>query len=141
MNRPQPSRERHEAFCTREAWDRVRDARGRTGTHHVTYELTLFDGRILRTRISHPVDRTVYGAGIWGHILRDQLVVSEDEFWDCVLDGRLPNRGAPEVPKETLPADLVYMLIHRVGLAEETVAAMTKEDALARLHQYWIEGT
>ena len=39
------------------------------------------------------------------------------------------------------PADLVYMLIHRVGLAEGAVAAMAKEDALARLHQYWIEGT
>ncbi|MEI7034319.1 cytotoxic translational repressor of toxin-antitoxin stability system [Streptomyces pratensis] len=119
----------------------MRDARGRTGTHHVTYELTLFDARILRTRISHPVDRTVYGVGMWGHILRDQLVVSEDGFWDCVLDGRPPDRGAPAVPKGALPADLVHLLIHRVGLAEETVAELTKEDALARLNQYWTEGT
>ncbi|MFF7257057.1 cytotoxic translational repressor of toxin-antitoxin stability system [Streptomyces microflavus] len=141
MNRPQPDRERHERFCAVEKWERVRDARGRTGTHHVTYELTLHDARILRTRISHPVDRTVYGAGMWGHILRDQLDVSEDEFWDCVLDGRLPNRGAAAAPMEALPADLVYLLIHRVGLAEETVAGLTKEDAVARLHQYWTEGT
>ncbi|MFE9363438.1 cytotoxic translational repressor of toxin-antitoxin stability system [Streptomyces sp. NPDC006978] len=141
MNRPQPDRERHERFCVVEQWERVRDARGRTGTHHVTYELTLHDARILRTRISHPVDRTVYGAGIWGHILRDQLDVSEDEFWGCVLDGRLPDRGAPAVPKEALPADLVYLLIHRVGLAEEAVAELTKKDAVTRLHQYWTEGT
>ncbi|MEU3833349.1 cytotoxic translational repressor of toxin-antitoxin stability system [Streptomyces microflavus] len=141
MNRPQPDRERHERFCVVEKWERVRDARGRTGTHHITYELTLHDARILRTRISHPVDRTVYGAGMWGHILRDQLDVSEDEFWDCVLDGRLPNRGAAAVSKEALPADLVYLLIHRVGLAEETVAGLTREDAVARLHQYWTEGT
>ncbi|MFE2942026.1 cytotoxic translational repressor of toxin-antitoxin stability system [Streptomyces sp. NPDC059255] len=141
MNRPQPDRERHERFCAVEKWERVRDARGRTGTHHVTYELTLYDGRILRTRISHPVDRTVYGAGMWGHILRDQLDVSEGEFWDCVLDGRLPDRGAPAVPKEALPADLVYLLIHRVGLSEAAVAGLAKEDAVARLHQYWTEGT
>ncbi|MFD4758524.1 cytotoxic translational repressor of toxin-antitoxin stability system [Streptomyces sp. NPDC058439] len=141
MNRPQPDRERHEKFCAVEKWERVRDARGRTGTQHVTYELTLHDGRILRTRISHPVDRTVYGAGMWGHILRDQLDVSEGEFWDCVLGGRLPDRGAPAVPKEALPTDLVHLLIHRVGLAEEAVAELTKEDAVARLHQYWTEGT
>ncbi|WP_240957598.1 cytotoxic translational repressor of toxin-antitoxin stability system [Streptomyces barkulensis] len=118
----------------------MRDARGRTGTHHITYELRLHDGRVLRTRISHPVDRTVYGAGLWGHILRDQLDVTEDEFWDCVLDGRLPDRGVPAVPKEALPADLVYLLIHRVGLAEETVAEMTMDEAVTRLQRYWTEG-
>lgn len=140
MSRPQPDRERHERFCVVEEWVRVRDARGRTGTHHITYELRLHDGRVLRTRISHPVDRTVYGAGLWGHILRDQLDVTEDEFWDCVLDSRLPGRGVPAVPKEALPADLVYLLIHRVGLAEETVAEMTKDEAVARLQRYWTEG-
>ncbi|WP_232839002.1 cytotoxic translational repressor of toxin-antitoxin stability system [Streptomyces triticisoli] len=119
----------------------MRDARGRTGTHHVTYELTLHDGRVLRTRISHPVDRTVYGAAIWAHILRDQLDVTEDGFWTCVLDGTLPDRGAPETPKETLPADLVFLLIHRAGLAEEEVAALTKEEAMARLQRYWTEET
>ncbi|WP_101256102.1 cytotoxic translational repressor of toxin-antitoxin stability system [Streptomyces barkulensis] len=140
MSRPQPDRERHERFCVVEEWVRVRDARGRTGTHHITYELRLHDGRVLRTRISHPVDRTVYGAGLWGHILRDQLDVTEDEFWDCVLDGRLPDRGVPAVPKEALPADLVYLLIHRVGLAEETVAEMTMDEAVTRLQRYWTEG-
>ncbi|MGH3312862.1 MAG: cytotoxic translational repressor of toxin-antitoxin stability system [Streptomyces sp.] len=141
MNRPQPDRERHERFCGTENWVRVRDARGRTGTHHLTYELTLRDGRVLRTRISHPVDRTVYGAAMWSHILRDQLSVSADEFWDCVLHGRLPDRGVPPVPKEALPADLVYLLIHRVGLAEGAVAGLTKEEAVARLQRYWTEGT
>ncbi|MEK2489833.1 cytotoxic translational repressor of toxin-antitoxin stability system [Kitasatospora purpeofusca] len=141
MTRPQPDRERHDRFCRTEDWERVRDARGRTGTHHVTYELTLRDGRILRTRISHPVDRTVYGPSLWSHILRDQLEVAEDEFWDCVLLGRLPGRGEPEPPKDSLPADLVYLLIHRVGLAEDAVAALSREDAVARLQQYWTDGT
>ncbi|MFD5318753.1 cytotoxic translational repressor of toxin-antitoxin stability system [Streptomyces sp. NPDC127098] len=124
-----------------EQWKRVRDARGRSGTHHVTYELTLHDGSVLRTRISHPVDRTVYGPSLWAHVLRDQLRVSEDEFWDCVLDGRLPDRGAPSTPKEALPADLVYLLLHRVGLSEPEVAALSKDEAVARLRRYWTEGT
>jgi hypothetical protein len=141
VSRPQSDRERHQRFCLVERWDRVRDARGRTGTHHVTYELALHDGRILRTRIAHPVDRTAYGAALWRHILRYQLDVSDDEFWDCVLHDRLPDRGFPEPSKKSLPADLVYLLIHRVGLTDETVAALSTEEAVARLQQYWTDGT
>jgi hypothetical protein len=138
---PQPDRENHDRFCRNEGWKRVRDARGRTGTHHVTYELTLHDGRILRTRISHPVDRTVYGAAMWRHILRDQLDVTEGEFWACAQQGDLPDRGAPAPPREALPVDLVYLLIHRVGLEEEAVAQMTKDEAVARLQRYWTDGS
>ena len=119
----------------------MRDARGRRGTHHVTYELPLPDGRILRTRISHPVDRTVYGAALWSHVLRDQLVVSEEEFWACVLEGQTPDRGAPTPPREALPAEVVHLLIRRVGLSEETVATLSKEEALSRLQEYWTHGT
>lgn len=140
MRWPQPTREHHQKFCEIEAWNRVRDARGRTGTHHVTYEFALPDGRILRTRISHPVDRTAYGSSLWGHILRDQLEVSEAEFWNCVRDGVKPDRGIPTPPTEPLPADLVYLLINRVRLAESEVAAMTKAEAVERLNRYWAEG-
>ncbi|MFG2846705.1 cytotoxic translational repressor of toxin-antitoxin stability system [Kitasatospora sp. NPDC048296] len=140
MTWPQPTREQHEQFCKVEGWDRVRDARGRTGTHHITYEFGLPDGRILRTRVSHPVDRTAYGASMWAHILRDQLDVTEDVFWPCVLDGTLPDRGAPEPPREALPADLVHMLINRVGLTENQVAELNKAQAIARLQQFWTEG-
>lgn len=119
----------------------MRDARGRTGTHHVTCELSLPDGRVLRTRISHPVDRSAYGPSIWGHILRDQLEVSEPEFWNCVRDGIKPDRGMPEAPAEALPADLVQLLINRVGLSASEVAAMGKADAVERLNRYWTEKT
>lgn len=140
MSWPQPTRDRHDHFCRVEGWERVRDARGRTGTHHVTYEFGLFDGRILRTRVSHPVDRTTYGASIWAHILRDQLEVTEGVFWACVSDGKLPDRGAPEPPSEVLPADVVHLLISRVGLAEDVVARMDKAEAVARLHRFWTDG-
>jgi hypothetical protein len=108
--------------------------------HHVTYELHLPDGRVLRTRISHPPDRTTYGSGLWSHILRDQLGISEGEFWACVRDGIKPDRGVPETPPEALPADLVHLLIMRVGLAEREVAAMTKAEAVERLDRYWADG-
>jgi hypothetical protein len=137
---PQPTRQDHETFCEVEQWRRVRDARGRTGTHHVTYELDLVDGRILRTRISHPVYRGGYGRNMWKHILRDQLDIDEPAFWSCVRDGVKPVRGTPEPPAEALPADLVYMLITRVGLDESEVAGMSKDEAVARLNRHWTEG-
>src|SRR4051794_37351203 len=84
VSRPQPTRDHHDRFCRIEGWRQVRNARGGTGTHHVTYELDLPDGRILRTRISHPVDRSTYGPAIWNHVLRDQLQVDEATFWACV---------------------------------------------------------
>ena len=118
----------------------VRDSRGRTGTHHLTYELDLPDGRALRTRVSHPPDRTDYGPSIWSHILRDQLAVSEAEFWACVRTADKPDRGVPSAPAEALPGELVYLLIHRVGVAEEEVARLSREQAIERLNAYWSAG-
>ncbi|WP_406281612.1 cytotoxic translational repressor of toxin-antitoxin stability system [Nocardia sp. NBC_00881] len=141
MTWPEPTRDRHEQFCKAEGWQQVRDARGRTGTHHVTYEFGLPDGRILRTRISHPVDRTGYGAALWSHILRDQLDVTEETFWQCVLEHVVPNRGIPEPPRESLPADVVHLLIHRVGIGADVIAAMSKDQAIARLQRFWTEGS
>lgn len=118
----------------------MRDARGRTGTHQVTYELELPDGRILRTRISHPADRSDYGPSLWRHILRDQLEVDDAAFWSCVQDGIKPDRGAPMPPPTALPVELVHLLISRVGLPESDVARMTKADAVARVQRYWTDG-
>jgi len=141
MSWPQPTRADHERFCRTEGWRRVRNARGRTGTHHVTFELDLPDGRVLRTRISHPVDRTDYGPALWRHIVSDQLQVTEEQFWACVLDGIRPPRDAPIPTAPSLPADLVHLLMIKVHLTEAEIATMTREQALARLARYWTEGS
>ena len=140
MTWPPGTWQAHERFCIAEGWDRVRDARGRTGSHHVTYELVLADGSILRTRISHPVDRTDYGPSLWSHILRDQLAVSAEEFWSCVNDGVLPARSVVAPAPESLPADLVHLLVHRVGLSSAEIASMTRAQANERVQRHWTEG-
>ncbi|GAB2686961.1 hypothetical protein GCM10027271_57230 [Saccharopolyspora gloriosae] len=138
MKPPRATRADHERFCAREGWTRVRNARGRTGTHHVIYELTLPDGRVLRTRISHPPDRSTYGPSLWAHILRDQLQVSEDDFWACVDRKVLPDRGFPvRSSSESLPAELVRLLVHRAGVPEAEIRTMTKDEAITRLNAYW----
>lgn len=137
MTYPAPTRADHDTFCQREGWQRVRDARGRTGTHHVTHELALPDGRILRTRVSHPPDRSTCGPALWAQILRDQLGVGEPEFWACVREGQAPDRGAPVVPERAIPAAIVHQLVVRHRVPESEVAAMTREQALERLQQIW----
>lgn len=137
---PTPTGEDHDDFCTNEKWNLVRGSTGKPVTHHQTYELTLWDSRILRTRISRPVDRTDYSARMWSHILREQLEVTADVFWSCARDGVLPDRGAPEVlpPRKTVPLYLVREL-SRLGVAEEEIltldaagAAQLYADLLAR---------
>ena len=141
MSWPQPTRADHERFCRTEGWRRVRNARGRTGTHHVTFELDLPDGRVLRTRISHPVDRTDYGPALWRHIVSDQLQVTEEQFWACVRYGIRPPRDAPIPTAPSLPADLVHLLMTKVHLTEAEIATMTREQALAQLARFWTEGS
>jgi hypothetical protein len=141
MSWPAPTRADHDKFCRAEGWTPVRDATGSTGTHHITYELVLPDGRILRTRISHPPNRTNYGAGMWAHILRDQLDVDEATFWAAVRDGVKSARSTPAVPAESLPAELAFLLVDRVGISRAEIAAMTKAEAIERLNRYWTEGT
>jgi hypothetical protein len=138
MTWPAPTRKDHQAFCETEGWEPVRNARGKTSEHQaVTYELQLPDGKILRTRISHPPDGSTYGANIWGHILRDQLDVDEETFWACARDGIKPNRGEPEATSAALPAELAHLLVTRLRLSGAEIAQMSREEAIARMQEFW----
>jgi hypothetical protein len=129
----------HNRFCTTEGWDEVRNARGGKVEHHITYELTLPDGRILRTRISRPADNTTYGPSLWKHILTQQLDVTEAELWACLRDKQLPDRGAAtiEPPGQALPASLVHQLIHVAGVPEGEVAGMSLGRAVEVMTTHW----
>lgn len=126
-----------------EGWQEVRNARGQKVRHNETYELGLEDGRILRTRISRPVNRDTYGEQLWKHVLTDQLAVAEEVFWQCVDDGVRPQRSVSKhaPPEAAIPASLVYQLLHEVGLDEQAVARMTREQAIARMQQHWSQAT
>jgi hypothetical protein len=136
---PQATRRDLQKFCRTEGWDLVRDARGRAVLHHETYELTLLDGSQLRTRTSRPPNNTPFDARQWSCILRDQLQVTEAEFWACVEDQIRPDRGAPEPPPEGVPVSVLRQLQTKVGLDAAEIAAMTKDEAIARLNKFWTE--
>lgn len=119
-----------------EGWHQV------PSTHHDTYELDLPDGRVLRTRISRPPDKT-YGARMWAHILRDQLDVTAGEFWACVRDGVAPDRTPDDVPggvDDAIPVEVAELLVGRVGLTRRDLIGMTREEAISRLNEYWATG-
>jgi hypothetical protein len=133
------SRADHYRFCRIEGWEEVRNSRGQEVRHHITLELELADGRIPRTRISRPANNTTYGPRLWSTILKEQLAISEDEFWACVDDKQLPDRGSAgsQLSARALPAQLVFQLLHDVGLPEEQVAQMTLEEATAMMVEHW----
>ena len=133
------TRASHNQFCLTEKWEAVRNARGGKATHQITYELPLWDGRRLRTRVSRPADDTTYGPSLWKTILRDQLEVTEDEFWACIKDKQLPDRGQDAEPTSgsSLPAGLVYQLLHVARVPEAEVKGMTLEQANKRMAEHW----
>ncbi|WP_254189901.1 cytotoxic translational repressor of toxin-antitoxin stability system [Nocardia noduli] len=139
---PPGNRKAHDTFCRNDNWVLVRDAKGGTVQHRRTYGLSLSDGRTLRTRISRPVDATDHGPTMWSQILREQLIVSQEQFWNCVTFGKRPDRESRAVAipnKQSIPAGVVEKLIRLVGLSEEEVGAMTRDEAIGRLDQYWTD--
>jgi hypothetical protein len=138
--RPPATRRDHETFCITEGWVERKRATGKRGSHHVNFELPLPDGRILYTRISHPVDRSDYGPNLFALILRDQLQVSAEEFWDCVDNRVLPSRGAPPQLNEAIPLGVIRVLIQEAHVPEAEVRAMTKAEAVARVAEFYTTG-
>lgn len=71
-----------ERFCRIDGWREVR----RSG--HVHFEKVLPDGTVLRTHRSFSSKKTM-SPGRFKAILRYQLVVTEDQFWQA-LESRQP---------------------------------------------------
>lgn len=130
----------HDAFCRADEWKPKRDARGRAGAgDHVRYRLELPDGRVLNTKISRPVDTTMYGEDLWRTILREQLQVTEEQFWTCVSAGTRPDRSLitqQEPVGQSIPANVVQAL--RVnGVSDSEIAALGRDGAIKRAQEIW----
>ena len=132
----------HRTFVETEGWTKRGTARrrGATGDHH-RYMLTLATGDVLSTRVSHGAGQ-INDPGLIAYILRDQLAVTEVDFWNCVDGGILPPRphptpSAPAGP--VLDAKLVRNLLTKVRLSQQVISTMTREEAVQRW-QDWLTG-
>ncbi len=135
------SRREHQRFCEIEGWQEVRNSRGKPTQHHITYELLVGDGSVLRTRISRPANTDEYGKGMWSHILDDQLHVTETEFWECLDNKNPPKRTSQVELSETaaLPAQIAYQLVHSLKMTNAQISSLTREEAVKLLAEYWVQ--
>jgi hypothetical protein len=139
MSAASATREEHDDFCTIEEWILVRGARGKPVKHHRTYKLSIPDGRILRTRVSRPVDSTQYARSMWIHILREQLSVMENEFWECVDDKVLPDRSIASDERPGLPYYLAVEIQRVLKLDADEAATLSEAEAKRMIAEHWTE--
>lgn len=122
-------------FVSNDGWteeSNLSRGRRRTGDHR-RYFRELPDGTWLRTKVSHD-EHAEIGEDLFHRILRDQLHVTEDRFWE-VVRGKARVVPEPIAEVEPIAGWLVTRLLFTVGLSETDVAQMTAEDARAA----WLE--
>ncbi len=132
----------HRKFVEIEGWVKKGTAASSKKTgDHFRYTLTLATGDVLYTRISHGSGQ-LDDAKLIGEIFRNQLGVNEEEFYRCVEKGILPPRPQtiPASSAEDLAATLVRNLIRKVGLSQNEVAKMSKEQAVEAWNKYLTKG-
>lgn len=122
-------------FCQVDGWEPTHHGRGRKRRDHDRYTKTLPDGSVLRTKASHGNDE-IGDPALVSHILRDQLRVSHEEFWNAVDHGIPPDRsGETESPAHAEPAHqlpdwLAVNLAVLVGLSDEEIGRLNERDAM-----------
>lgn len=143
---PRPlSHSDHRKFVETEGWVKKGTARsGKKSGDHFRYSLKLSTGEVLATRVSHG-SGSIDDADLVAKILRDQLQVTEEDFYRCVNEGELPPRPSPQVPPpppQALDGKLVRNLITKLGMTQSQVALLTREEAIAAWQKYLArEGT
>jgi hypothetical protein len=120
-----------EQFCRIDGW---RESRR---TNHVFYEKVLADGTVLRTHRSFAGGKTM-SPGRFKTILRNQLQVSEDDFWTA-LETKEPiaRPSAPPEEEASLPVYVVRVLKHELHMSEAEIAELSPEEAQQLVHERW----
>ena len=129
-------------FVEVEGWDNLDGARpGRVGDHF-RYTFTTPSGDRLYTRVSHGRGQ-IQDRDLFAHILRTQLKVSAEVFWEAVDRGispRRPRTGSRETDEPALDAKLARNLITKVGLATEQLVGMTQDEAVHLWNEWLTKG-
>lgn len=125
-----------EAFCRIDGWVEV--DQGRSADHRY-FRLVRDDGNVLETRVSHSSKKTM-SPGRWKAILRDQLQVSEEDFWSALRTKKSVERpSAPpaEGEIEQVPAWAAMLLSSRLKMSLEEIAALGRDRAIQLAHETW----
>jgi hypothetical protein len=131
-----------ERFLAADGWRQVKGGeRGGRRSRHLFYEKTLDDGRVLQTHISHSRQKTL-SPGRFSAVLRHQLEVSREQFWECIRAQRPVDR--PTELEEGLlehEAWVVAVLVGELHMTAEQIAALTEEEAQGLVQEHWSRPT
>jgi hypothetical protein len=125
-----------EAFCRIDGWVEVEQGRSADHRH---YRLVLDDGTVLETRVSHSSKKTM-SPGRWKAILRDQLQVGEEDFWNALRTRKSVERpSAPpaESEIEQVPAWAAAVLSSRLHMSPAQIADLGRERAIQLAEEAW----
>jgi hypothetical protein len=131
----QPTHRDLKNFCENDRWDPKRR------TDHWRYTKRLPDGRTLRTKVSFSSGE-LGDRGLFAAILREQLQVTEEEFWRVVREGGPAGRAAAPVaapPEPPLLDAATVLQLRKLGVSLDELRAQRSqavaEDLLRRLRE------
>jgi hypothetical protein len=131
---PTPTWADIDRFCRADGWTNVGT------TDHVQWQKVLSGGEVLKTHRSLAANKVIK-PNRFGVILREQLQVSRQQFWETINSGTPVDRpvALDEAPVQ-YPGWLIWQL-KRYGYSEEDVRKLTPEDAQALLWEKRAEPT
>lgn len=122
-----PTYAEHRRFCEVDGWVLRTPVK-----KDYFYTRALPSGDVLTTTVSQ--GRGGYRSRVlWARIRRDQLRVTEEEFWAAVDAGVVPERSAGHAGRpsgQSLPFDLVSALL-KAGVSREKLRRLTQDEAVA----------
>lgn len=128
-----------ERFCGIDGWTQDTGTGGRR-QRHIRYEKPVQGQAPLRTQISH--DRSKGPSpGRWKAILRNQLKVTEEQFYEALRGGTAVDRTPPPEPPAPIPVeDWVREGLRREGMSDGDIDALGPTEAQQELHRRWSGG-
>lgn len=119
-------------FCEADKWEVNRK------TKHIVFKKVLPDSSELRTQASRGKDQQAIGQGLFHFILREELLVSEDEFWKAIESRQPAERPGhpPAVPPRKPNPQLVHQLEQQLRLGAEEIAKLSHDEAVRLLDQH-----
>ncbi len=121
-----------EEFCGYDGWKQ------RPESGHRFFQKVLEDGRVLETHTSIGSSKTM-SPGRFKAILRDQLKVTEDQFWEVLQTGKPAQRPAPVSVQEPSghAACVVRVLKLELHKTEEEIGRLGREEARRLVEAHW----
>jgi hypothetical protein len=128
-----------EQFLAADGWRQLPGAaRGGKRQTHIFFEKQIPDGRTLQAHISHDRSNTM-SPGRFGSVLRWELEVSKEEFWDAIRSGQAVDRPVPVDEEEVVehPAWVTAVLLGPLHMDAEEIAGLSEAQAVELVQQHW----